>query len=128
ENKQSFYSQIDQRSRRLDQREWRSHSRWNRGSASHGLVGTRQHRGARSLHGYCCVRRVSVEQQRGRRCVRGENGSSVNRGGVTGVAGGQNGDPGGARTPNPQFRRLMLYPVELRGRRISVELGSTWTA
>src|ERR1700678_4132643 len=27
------------------------------------------------------------------------------------------GDPGGARTPNPQFRRLMLYPIELRGRR-----------
>jgi hypothetical protein len=26
------------------------------------------------------------------------------------------GDPGGSRTPNPQFRRLMLYPVELRGR------------
>src|SRR5262249_8650757 len=25
------------------------------------------------------------------------------------------GDPGGSRTPNPQFRRLMLYPVELRG-------------
>src|ERR1700722_5899935 len=30
--------------------------------------------------------------------------------------GTKNGDPGGARTPNPQFRRLMLYPVELRGR------------
>src|SRR5207302_7871154 len=28
----------------------------------------------------------------------------------------KNGDPGGARTPNPQFRRLMLYPIELRGR------------
>jgi hypothetical protein len=28
----------------------------------------------------------------------------------------ETGDPGGARTPNPQFRRLMLYPVELRGR------------
>ena len=28
----------------------------------------------------------------------------------------RNGDPGGARTPNPQFRRLMLYPIELRGR------------
>src|ERR1035441_2317640 len=27
-----------------------------------------------------------------------------------------NGDPGGSRTPNPQLRRLMLYPVELRGR------------
>jgi hypothetical protein len=26
------------------------------------------------------------------------------------------GGPGGARTPNPQFRRLMLYPIELRGR------------
>ena len=22
--------------------------------------------------------------------------------------------PGGSRTPNPQLRRLMLYPVELR--------------
>ena len=29
---------------------------------------------------------------------------------------GVHGDPGGTRTPNPQFRRLMLYPVELRGR------------
>ena len=27
-----------------------------------------------------------------------------------------NGDPGGSRTPNPQIRSLMLYPVELRGR------------
>src|SRR6266568_2512160 len=27
-----------------------------------------------------------------------------------------NGGPGGARTPNPQFRRLMLYPIELQGR------------
>ena len=26
------------------------------------------------------------------------------------------GDPGGSRTPNPQIRSLMLYPVELRGR------------
>ena len=26
------------------------------------------------------------------------------------------GDPGRTRTCNPQFRRLMLYPVELRGR------------
>jgi hypothetical protein len=26
------------------------------------------------------------------------------------------GDPGEARTRNPQLRRLMLYPVELRGR------------
>ncbi len=25
------------------------------------------------------------------------------------------GDPGGSRTPNPQIRSLMLYPVELRG-------------
>ena len=24
--------------------------------------------------------------------------------------------PGGSRTPNPQLRRLMLYPVELRVR------------
>ena len=28
----------------------------------------------------------------------------------------RNGGPGGARTPNPQFRRLMLYPIELQGR------------
>jgi hypothetical protein len=27
----------------------------------------------------------------------------------------QNGDPGEARTLNIQLRRLMLYPVELRG-------------
>src|SRR5262249_40752384 len=27
------------------------------------------------------------------------------------------GDPGGTRTPNPQIRSLMLYPIELRGRR-----------
>src|SRR5450759_1969241 len=27
-----------------------------------------------------------------------------------------NGDPGGSRTPNPQIRSLMLYPIELRGR------------
>ncbi len=27
----------------------------------------------------------------------------------------KNGDPGGSRTPNPQIRSLMLYPVELRG-------------
>ena len=26
-----------------------------------------------------------------------------------------NGDPGGSRTPNPQIRSLMLYPIELRG-------------
>ena len=32
------------------------------------------------------------------------------------------GDPGGSRTPNPQIRSLMLYPVELRGRvKFSVE-------
>ena len=28
---------------------------------------------------------------------------------------GESGDPGGSRTPNPQIRSLMLYPVELRG-------------
>jgi hypothetical protein len=33
-----------------------------------------------------------------------------------GLAGNKNGGPGGARTPNPQFRRLMLYPIELQGR------------
>ena len=27
----------------------------------------------------------------------------------------KDGDPGGSRTPNPQIRSLMLYPVELRG-------------
>ena len=27
-----------------------------------------------------------------------------------------NGDPGANRTHNPQLRRLMLYPIELRGR------------
>src|SRR5438067_2505037 len=32
------------------------------------------------------------------------------------------GDPGGNRTPNPQFRRLMLYPVELRGHASSQEM------
>src|SRR5580692_1154017 len=30
-------------------------------------------------------------------------------------AGRNHGGPGGARTPNPQFRRLMLYPIELQG-------------
>ena len=30
------------------------------------------------------------------------------------------GDPGGSRTPNPQIRSLMLYPIELRGRVIAV--------
>jgi len=34
-----------------------------------------------------------------------------------------NGDPGGSRTPNPQIRSLMLYPVELRGRDRTVEMG-----
>jgi hypothetical protein len=34
------------------------------------------------------------------------------------------GDPGGSRTPNPQFRRLMLYPVELRGRDVSSRLSA----
>lgn len=29
------------------------------------------------------------------------------------------GDPGGSRTPNPQIRSLMLYPVELRGRAVN---------
>ena len=28
------------------------------------------------------------------------------------------GDPGGSRTPNPQIRSLMLYPIELRGRMV----------
>src|SRR5450631_2004936 len=35
-----------------------------------------------------------------------------------------NGGPGGARTPNPQFRRLMLYPIELQGRDFSDGNGS----
>jgi hypothetical protein len=35
------------------------------------------------------------------------------------MCGGCNsGGPGGARTPNPQFRRLMLYPIELQGRNL----------
>ena len=32
------------------------------------------------------------------------------------------GDPGGSRTPNPQIRSLMLYPVELRGRNKTLSL------
>lgn len=28
-------------------------------------------------------------------------------------------DPGGVRTPNPQSRNLIFYPVELRGHFIS---------
>src|ERR1700739_1367901 len=36
------------------------------------------------------------------------------------------GDPGGSRTPNPQFRRLMLYPVELRGRGAKLEMESSY--
>jgi hypothetical protein len=35
------------------------------------------------------------------------------------VYAGFSGDPGGSRTPNPQIRSLMLYPVELRGRDLS---------
>ena len=27
----------------------------------------------------------------------------------------ENGDPGEVRTPDPQFRKLLLYPPELRG-------------
>jgi hypothetical protein len=27
----------------------------------------------------------------------------------------KSGDPGGNRTPNPEIRNLMLYPIELRG-------------
>jgi hypothetical protein len=34
--------------------------------------------------------------------------------GATGRNALRNGDPGGSRTPNPQIRSLMLYPVELR--------------
>ena len=37
---------------------------------------------------------------------------------------GKPGDPGGSRTPNPQIRSLMLYPVELRGR-ITDDFGQT---
>ena len=29
------------------------------------------------------------------------------------------GDPGRIRTPNPQSRNLIFYPVELRGQRIA---------
>jgi hypothetical protein len=35
---------------------------------------------------------------------------------MTGEKSLDSGDPGGSRTPNPQIRSLMLYPVELRGR------------
>jgi hypothetical protein len=34
------------------------------------------------------------------------------------------GDPGGSRTPNPQIRSLMLYPVELRGRSMQTNVLS----
>ncbi len=34
----------------------------------------------------------------------------------------ENGDPGGSRTPNPQIRSLMLYPVELRGHAVLREM------
>ena len=30
------------------------------------------------------------------------------------------GAPGGIRTPNPQIRSLMLYPVELRARPVEI--------
>src|SRR5260370_29163546 len=35
-----------------------------------------------------------------------------------------NGDPGGSRTPNPQIRSLMLYPVELRGQHLGTFVGN----
>ena len=35
------------------------------------------------------------------------------------------GAPGGIRTPNPQLRRLMLYPVELQARQKQPELSSS---
>src|SRR5438309_729088 len=35
-----------------------------------------------------------------------------------------NGDPGGSRTPNPQIRSLMLYPVELRGQHFGTFVGN----
>ena len=38
------------------------------------------------------------------------------RSAVKAIKSGRFGDPGGSRTPNPQIRSLMLYPVELRGR------------
>jgi hypothetical protein len=46
---------------------------------------------------------------------------------MTGIQLGKhiNGDPGGSRTPNPQIRSLMLYPVELRGRERTVEWVAT---
>src|ERR1700730_613848 len=37
---------------------------------------------------------------------------------------GQDGDPGGSRTPNPQIRSLMLYPVELRGQHFGMFVGN----
>ena len=39
------------------------------------------------------------------------------------VSGRYDGLPGGTRTPDPQLRRLVLYPVELRAAR-SVDMSS----
>jgi hypothetical protein len=59
------------------------------------------------------------------------SGNGISRKGRESLSGG----PGGARTPNPRFRRPMLYPVELRGREINVAnvheapgLAQAWTA
>ena len=37
----------------------------------------------------------------------------------------KSGDPGWIRTSDPQLRRLMLYPAELRGRHLTVYLCRT---
>ncbi len=56
--------------------------------------------------------------------IRGQPGADQgpNRGPQWGLAGTDpdywrhTGDPGRTRTSNPELRRLVLYPVELRGR------------
>src|ERR1700690_3877005 len=64
-----------------------------------------------SLHSESAVR---ASNQRPR--ARGYILETTADGRVCGVSGRLgNGDPGGSRTPNPQIRSLMLYPVELRG-------------
>jgi hypothetical protein len=39
------------------------------------------------------------------------------------IVNNKDGDPGGSRTPNPQIRSLMLYPVELRGHLVATSGG-----
>ena len=60
--------------------------------------------------------------------IRGERNTRRGREGerelIAGVFLGGSGAPGGSRTPNPQIRSLMLYPIELRGR-IADDFGQT---